>query len=87
MRAIAASPEVTLLIGLGVAQTFMRGCLTVFSVVVAIDLLDAGEAGVGVLNAAVGAGAVLGSVAASLLAGASASGSACRSCCGVFRSR
>jgi MFS family permease len=36
--------------------------VNVVSVVVAIDLLDSGEAGVGVLNAAVGAGAVLGSI-------------------------
>jgi hypothetical protein len=35
----------------------------------AIELLDMGEAGVGVLSAAVGAGAVLGSVGASLLVG------------------
>jgi MFS family permease len=43
-------------------QTFTRGCLTVFAVVVAIDLLDTGDPGVGVLNAAVGAGGVLGSI-------------------------
>src|SRR5581483_4555644 len=48
----------------GVAQTFTRGCLTVFTVVVAIDLLDTGAPGVGVLNSAVGAGGVLGSLAA-----------------------
>jgi len=36
----------------------------VFAVVVAIDLLDTGDAGVGVLNAAVGAGGVLGSILA-----------------------
>jgi hypothetical protein len=47
---------------LGVVQTFTRGCLTVFAVVVAIDLLDTGDPGVGVLNAAVGAGGVLGSI-------------------------
>jgi hypothetical protein len=45
-----------------VVQTFTRGCLTVFAVVVAIDLLDTGDPGVGVLNAAVGAGGVLGSI-------------------------
>jgi MFS family permease len=69
LRAIASAPDVSLLIGLGVAQTLMRGCLMVFSVVVAIDLLRMGDAGVGVLNAAVGAGAVLGSLGASLLVG------------------
>ena len=43
-------------------QTFTRGCLTVLAVVVAIDLLDTGDPGVGVLNAAVGAGGMLGSL-------------------------
>jgi hypothetical protein len=60
--AITADPGLLLITGLGTVQTFTRGCLTVFSVVVAIDLLDLGEGGVGVLNAAVGAGAVLGSI-------------------------
>ena len=44
-------------------QTFTRGCFTVFSVVIAIEILDTGESGVGVLTAAFGAGAVLGSFA------------------------
>jgi Cyclic nucleotide-binding domain/Major Facilitator Superfamily len=59
---IRAERGLLLITGLGLAQTFTRGCLSVFSVVVAIELLDLGEAGVGVLNAAVGAGAVLGSI-------------------------
>jgi MFS family permease len=61
-RIIAAERSLSLITGLGITQTFTRGCLSVFSVVVAIDLLDTGDAGVGVLNAAVGAGGVLGSV-------------------------
>jgi CRP-like cAMP-binding protein len=48
-------------------QTFTRGCFTVFAVVIAIELLDTGEAGVGVLTAALGGGAVLGSFAAATL--------------------
>lgn len=48
---------------LGTAQTLTRGALNVFSVVVAIDLIRTGAAGVGVLNAAVGAGALVGSIA------------------------
>jgi Major Facilitator Superfamily len=48
-------------------QTFTRGCFTVFSVVIAIELLHTGDAGVGVLTAALGAGAVLGSFAAAAL--------------------
>ena len=61
---IAADRGLGLITALGVVQTFTRGCLTVFTVVVAIDLLDTGDPGVGVLNAAVGAGGVLGSILA-----------------------
>ena len=69
VRAIVGSGDVALLSSLFWAQTFTRGCLTVFSVVVAVDLLSIGESGVGVLNGAVGAGAVLGSLGAALLVG------------------
>jgi MFS family permease len=60
--AIRADRGLGLVTRLGLIQTFTRGCLTVFVVVVAIDLLDTGNPGVGVLNAAVGAGGVLGSI-------------------------
>jgi hypothetical protein len=69
LHALAANRSLALLIGLGVSQTFTRGCLNVLTVVMAIELLDLGEAGVGVLSGAVGAGAVIGSVGASLLVG------------------
>lgn len=59
---IAGDRTLSLITTLGVVQTFTRGCLTVFTVVVAIDLLDTGYPGVGVLNSAVGAGGVLGSL-------------------------
>ena len=68
-RVLAVHRDLALLLGLGVSQTFTRGCLNVLSVVMAIELLDMGEAGVGVLTAAVGAGAVIGSLGASLLVG------------------
>ena len=61
---IAGNRHLSLITGLGVVQTFTRGCLTVFAVVVAIQLLDLGDPGVAVLNAAVGAGGVLGSIGA-----------------------
>jgi MFS family permease len=67
VRAVAHNRDLALIIGLAAAQAFTRGALTVFTVVVAIDLLGTGEPGVGVLTAAVGAGAVVGSLAASLL--------------------
>jgi CRP-like cAMP-binding protein len=59
---IAADRTLSLITTLGAVQTFTRGCLTVFAVVVAIDLLDTGDPGVGVLNAAVGAGGAVGSL-------------------------
>jgi cyclic nucleotide-binding protein/MFS transporter len=66
---IAANRGVALITGLGVVQTFTRGCLTVLFVVVAIDLLETGDPGVGVLTAAVGAGGMLGSILAFGLVG------------------
>jgi len=69
LRTIVADRHLTLLTGLTTLQTFTRGALTVFSVVVAIELLGSGDAGVGVLTAAVGAGAVAGSLAVALLVG------------------
>lgn len=69
LDAVRASRELRLLVGLTAAQTLTRGMLTVFTVVVAIDLLGTGEAGVGTLTGAVGAGAVSGSFGASLLVG------------------
>jgi MFS family permease len=55
------------LIGLALAQTFTRGCLNVFLVVVPFELLHTGQTGVGLLTAAVGAGAVAGSLGALVL--------------------
>ena len=67
VRLIVGNRDLALLNGLAMAQTFTRGALTVFTVVVALDLLRTGEPGVGTLTAAVGAGAVIGSLVASLL--------------------
>jgi MFS family permease len=69
LRAIAAQRDVTMLFGLGAVQAVTRGALNVFTVVVAIELLETGEAGVGVLTAAVGVGAVVGSLGVSVLVG------------------
>lgn len=55
------------LIGLALAQTFTRGCLNVFLVVVPFELLHTGETGVGLMTAALGAGAVAGSIGALML--------------------
>ena len=69
IRAVVRNRDLALFMGLTMAQTFTRGALTVFTVVVALDLLHTGEPGVGALTAAVGAGAVIGSLATSLLVG------------------
>ena len=69
VRVVSRNADLALIVGLAAAQSFTRGALTVLTVVVAIDLLGTGEPGVGVLTAAIGAGAVLGSLAASLLVG------------------
>jgi MFS family permease len=69
LRAIAAQRKVTMLFGLGAVQAVTRGALNVFTVVVAIELLGTGEAGVGILTAAVGVGAVVGSLGVSVLVG------------------
>lgn len=52
------------------AQTTLFGLLQVFIVVMALDLLDLGDGGVGYLNAAIGIGAFLGAVGALSLTGA-----------------
>lgn len=66
---VAHHRDLALVLGLAAAQSFTRGALTVFSVVVSIELLGRGEPGAGTLMTAVGVGAVLGSLAASLLVG------------------
>ena len=86
---IAGDRTLSLVTALGVVQTLTRGCLTVFTVVLAIDLLDTGDPGVGILNAAVGAGGVLGSLFAFTLVrrGGLAPGSGSGSRCSARRSR
>ena len=66
-RALVRYPDAGVLFGIGLSQTLTRGFLNVFLVVLALDLLDMGDSGVGVLTAAVGAGAVAGSLGASMV--------------------
>ncbi len=68
-RTIAGDRDLALVTSLGAVQTFTRGCLTVLTVVLALEVLGTGEPGVGLLNAAVGAGGVLGSLFALALVG------------------
>ena len=58
------------LIGLLTAQTFVAGLVMVYMVIVAIELLDLGDSGVGYLNAAFGVGALVGALGALGLTGA-----------------
>lgn len=69
VRAAAAERQLCLVLGLVFAQTFVRGALSVLTVVMALELLGLGEPGVGTLAACVGAGGMIGSLAVSLMAG------------------
>jgi MFS family permease len=66
-RTIARARRLRLLVGLFSAQTFVDGMLNVLLVVIALEVLDTGQAGVGFLNSAVGIGGLLGAVAAAAL--------------------
>jgi MFS family permease len=63
MRALAGEPNPRLIIGLFASQAFVRGLLNVLLVVAAFRLLDVGQSGVGFLNAAFGAGGLVGGLA------------------------
>jgi MFS family permease len=65
-RAVVGHPDAGVLFRIGLGQTLTRGFLNVFLVVVALELVRSGDSGVGVLTAAVGAGAVAGSLGASM---------------------
>ena len=68
-RAIAADSRLRLIVGLFAAQTFVAGALNVLIVVMALELLDLGEAGVGLLTSADGVGGLVGAAAALILVG------------------
>ena len=68
-RAVAVDSGVRLLVLFLVAQCVAIGAIDVIAVVLALDVLDIGESGVGYLNAALGAGGLLGAAAAVTLIG------------------
>jgi len=68
-RSLAGNRPVRLVVGLFGSQAFVRGALSVLLVVVAIDVLDMGESGVGILTAAFGVGGILGATAGVSLVG------------------
>jgi Cyclic nucleotide-binding domain/Major Facilitator Superfamily len=63
-RVVRRYPNVLLIIGSFITQIFVRGLLITLIVVASIELLDMGDSGVGVLNAAVGLGGLVGALAA-----------------------
>jgi MFS family permease len=69
LRAVVGHRDLVLVFGVGFAQTLVRGALTVFIAVVALGLLDTGDAGVAALSAAVGVGGMVGAFGTSLLVG------------------
>jgi MFS family permease len=68
-RAVLADSRLRLVVGTLAITTLVEGAIDVLLVVVAIDVLDTGPAGVGWLNAAWGAGGMLGGAAAVALLG------------------
>jgi MFS family permease len=67
-RTIAREPSLRLLAGVAACSTFVEGMVDVLVVLVAIELLDLGDAGVGWLNSAWAVGGIVGgAVAISLL--------------------
>ena len=68
-RIVGRDPRLRILLTLFSAQTLVAGANSVLIVIMALDLLELGESGVGFLNSAFGVGALLGSIAALSLAG------------------
>lgn len=68
-RVAASNRRVGLFVGVYTAWALVSGALNVLIVVAAIELLDLGEGGVGVLNAAIGIGGLVGALATLALAG------------------
>ena len=69
MRALRNHPQAALVVGLFATQTAVRGLLSVLIVAGAINLLSMGEEGVGFLNAAIGAGGLIGALSAMAIIG------------------
>jgi len=68
-RILLRESRLRLLVGLFAAQTFVDGALTVLVVVLALETLDLGDAGVGYLNSASGIGGLIGAVVVGALVG------------------
>jgi predicted MFS family arabinose efflux permease len=69
LRLGVSDRRLRVILGLFTAQTLVAGAVQVLIVVMAIELLDLGESGVGFLTSAFGVGALLGAVASFALVG------------------
>ena len=69
LKAIAGSPQLRLVVGGFAAATVVEGATDVVIVLIALDVLGLGQSGVGYLNAAWGAGGLIGGAAAAALLG------------------
>ncbi len=67
-RLILGQRDLRLMVSLYCSQTLVAGASLVFSVAIALDLLDIGKAGLGMLEAVVGVGGIVGGFVALLLA-------------------
>lgn len=67
-REIFGNRDLRLLVGLYCAQTVIAGASLVFTVAIALDLLDIGKSGAGLLDATLGVGGFFGGVVALVLA-------------------
>ena len=74
-RMLRRYPAATLVVGDFVAQVFVRGVFIALTVAVSIELLGLGDGGVGMLNAAVGLGGLVGALGSLRLAGGARLGS------------
>ncbi|HEV8250672.1 MAG TPA: MFS transporter [Gaiellaceae bacterium] len=70
-RALASESKLAVLTGLYASQTLVAGALNVLIVVMSLELLDLGDAGVGYLNAAIGIGGLAGAAVMFALVGGS----------------
>jgi MFS family permease len=66
---VLGSLRARLVVGLMIAQKFVRGCLNVLIVVTAFRVLDAGPGAVGYMTAAIGIGGLIGALGALTLVG------------------
>lgn len=67
-RTIWRSPDLRVVVGVYAAQTVVAGASLVFIVAIALDLLDLAESSVGVLDASLGVGGMVGAFVALVLA-------------------